>query len=320
MKVLISGGGGFVASHLTELLLAEGHEVIAVDNFITGDRRNLEAVRDRPKFQLIEHDVSLPREYPAVDAVFHMASPASPVGYRTWPIETMLVNSQGTYHLLEHARKCGAKFLVASTSEAYGDPKVHPQTEDYWGNVNPVGVRACYDESKRYGEAMTMEYHRSLDTDTRIIRIFNTYGPRNQPDDGRVVPNFCMRALEGAPITVYGDGSQTRSFCFVSDLVEGIRRAMFTEGTAGEVINLGNPSEYTMLEFARFVNDLAGNKSEIVFEPLPESRKDDPMLRRPDISKAQRLLGWEPVVPPEEGLKRTLDWFRENALGTPASV
>ena len=233
MKVLVSGGGGFIGSHLCEALLARGHEVVAVDNFITGGRRNLEGILGRPGFTLIEHDVILPGEYPPVDAIFHMASPASPVGYRTYPIETMLVNSQGTHRLLDHAREHGAKFLMASTSEAYGDPKVHPQPEDYWGNVNPVGVRACYDESKRYGETITMEYHRSFGTDTRIIRIFNTYGPRNQPDDGRVVPNFCMQALKGEPITVFGEGSQTRSFCFVSDLVEGIYRALFTEGTTG---------------------------------------------------------------------------------------
>lgn len=310
MKVLVSGGSGFVGSHLCEALLGRGHEVIAVDNFITGDRRNLEGVLGRPDFQLIKQNVSEPADYPAVDAVFHLASPASPIGYRTYPLETMLVNSQGTHRLLDHAKKHGAKFLMASTSEAYGDPKVHPQTEDYWGNVNPVGVRACYDESKRYGETITMEYHRSFDTDTRVIRIFNTYGPRSQPDDGRVVPNFCMQALKGEPITVYGDGSQTRSFCYVSDLVEGIQRALFTEGTAGEVINLGNPSEYTMLEFAQLVNSLAGGRSEIVFEPLPPGRTDDPQVRKPDITKAQRLLGWQPTLPPEEGLKHTLNWFK----------
>jgi nucleoside-diphosphate-sugar epimerase len=313
VKVLVSGGSGFIGSHLCEALLSLGHEVIAVDNYITGDRRNLSLALGHPNFRLIEADVSATDGYPPVDAIFHMASPASPVGYRTYPIETMLVNSQGTHRLLEHAREHGAKFLMASTSEAYGDPKIHPQTEDYWGNVNPVGVRSCYDESKRYGEAITMEYHRSFGVDTRIIRIFNTYGPRNQPDDGRVVPNFCMQALEGAPITVFGDGSQTRSFCFVSDLVEGIQRALFTEGTTAEVINLGNPSEYTMLEFAELVNSMAGGRSEIVFEPIPEGRQDDPQVRRPDISKAKRLLGWEPVIPPEEGLKRTLDYFREFA-------
>jgi nucleoside-diphosphate-sugar epimerase len=313
LKILVSGGSGFIGSHLCEALLARGHEVVAVDNFITGDRDNLSAVLGRPDFRLIEHDVSEPGDYPPVDAIFHMASPASPVGYRTYPIETMLVNSQGTHRLLDHAKAHGAKFLMASTSEAYGDPKVHPQTEEYWGNVNPVGVRACYDESKRYGEAITMEYFRSFGVDTRIIRIFNTYGPRNQPDDGRVVPNFCMQALKGEPITVFGDGSQTRSFCYVSDLVEGIQRALFTEGTTGEVINLGNPSEYSMLEFAELVNGLAGGRSEIVFEPLPGARRDDPMLRRPDITRAKNLLGWEPAIRPEEGLKRTLAWFREFA-------
>ncbi len=310
MRVLVSGGSGFIGSHLCEALLAAGHDVTAVDNFLTGDRANLSAALEHPHFTLVEANVSVPADLPPANAVFHFASPASPVGYRAFPIETLLVNSQGTYHLLNHAKRHGARFLMASTSESYGDPLVHPQTEEYWGNVNPVGVRACYDEAKRFGEAMTMEYHRSQGVDARILRIFNTYGPRNQPDDGRVVPNFCMRALEGQPITVYGDGSQTRSFCYVSDLVEGIQRAMFTEGTAGEVINLGNPAEYTMLEFARFVNGMAGGRSEIVFEPLPAERKDDPMLRRPDITKAKRLLGWEPVVAPEEGLKRTLDYFQ----------
>jgi nucleoside-diphosphate-sugar epimerase len=200
---------------------------------------------------------------------------------------------------------------MASTSEAYGDPKEHPQREDYWGNVNPVGPRACYDESKRYAEAMTIEFYRTYDLNARVIRIFNTYGPRNQPDDGRVVPNFCMRALEGNPITVYGDGTQTRSFCYVTDLVDGILRAMFTPNTAGEVINLGNPTEYSMLEFAQLINSLTGNRSEIVMEPLPEGRAGDPMLRRPDISKARRLLGWEPKVKPEDGLIPTLEWFKQ---------
>jgi nucleoside-diphosphate-sugar epimerase len=311
VKVLIAGGAGFIGSHMCEVLLSQDHEVIAVDNLITGDKGNIEAILGKPGFTFIQQDVSTEGDLPPADAIFHMASPASPVGFRSFPIETMLVNSLGTYHLLQHALKHGAKFLMASTSEAYGDPKEHPQREDYWGNVNPVGVRSCYDESKRYGEAMTMEFYRSYDLDARIIRIFNTYGPRNQPDDGRVVPNFCMRALEGNPITVYGDGTQTRSFCFVNDLVEGILRALFTPDTAGEVINLGNPAEYSMLEFAKLVNALAGNRSQVVLEPLPESRTGDPMLRRPDITKAKRLLGWEPVIKPEDGLVPTLEWFRQ---------
>jgi nucleoside-diphosphate-sugar epimerase len=308
---LVSGGSGCIGSFLCEALLENGHEVYAIDNFITGDRRNVEKIASHPRFRLIEADVTADPPLPPADAIFHMASPASPKDFRALPIEIMLVNSQGTYHLLNHARKHGARFLMASTSESYGDPQVHPQPEDYWGNVNPVGVRACYDESKRFAEAMTMEYYRSFGVNARIIRIFNTYGPRNRPDDGRVVPNFCMQALKGEPVTVFGDGTQTRSFCFVTDLVEGIRRAMFSPQTEGEVINLGNPSEYTMLEFARLVNSMAGNRSEIRIEPLPKSREGDPMLRRPDISKAKRLLDWEPTIKPEQGLPPTLDWYRK---------
>jgi nucleoside-diphosphate-sugar epimerase len=261
----------------------------------------------------LQHDVVEPL-FIEGDLYFHLASPASPVGYRTYPVETLLVNSVGTRNLLECARKVGGKFLMASTSEAYGDPLVHPQSEDYWGNVNPVGVRACYDESKRFGEAITMEYVRTYDLDARIIRIFNTYGPRNKADDGRVVPTFISQALKGEPITVYGDGSQTRSFCYVSDLVEGIMLAMLTVGTKGEVINLGNPAEYTILQFAELIKALCDSPSPVQLLPLPPSRQGDPMRRRPDISKARRLLGWAPKVSVEEGLRRTVEWYKQQGI------
>jgi nucleoside-diphosphate-sugar epimerase len=306
VKVLVAGGAGFVGSHLCARLLDDGHEVVALDNLLTGSERNLAGLMARPGFRFERHDISAPSDYP-VEAIFHLASPASPTGYMRHPFETIAANTTGTHQLLELARRQGARFLVASTSEAYGDPLVHPQREDYFGNVNPVGPRACYDESKRLGETITMEFHRQYGCDARIVRIFNTYGPHSQRDDGRMVPAFITQALAGAPLTVHGDGHQTRSICYVSDLVEALTRAMFTEGTAGEVINLGNPQEQTVLEWAKTIIRLCDSSSSIVYEP---GRRDDPERRCPDIGKARRLLEWEPRVAPEEGLRRTIAWFR----------
>ncbi|HEY3282769.1 MAG TPA: UDP-glucuronic acid decarboxylase family protein [Armatimonadota bacterium] len=312
MICVVVGGAGFIGSHLCDALLAAGHRVTCVDNFLTGDPSNIEHLRSNPDFSFFEHDVIQPLGLKG-DAFFNLASPASPVGYRTYSIETLLVNSVGTYNILEQARKQNARFLMASTSESYGDPLQHPQKESYWGNVNPVGVRACYDEAKRFSEAITMEYHRKLGVDTRIVRIFNTYGPRNKADDGRVVPNFISQALRGEPLTIYGDGSQTRSFCFVSDLVNGLQKAVFSEGTKGQVINLGNPSEFTMKGLAELIIKLSESASSITYEPLPKGRTDDPMRRKPDISKARKLLGWEPLVSVEEGMARAIAWYREKA-------
>lgn len=314
MRVVVAGGAGFIGSHLCARLLKEGHQVVAVDNLITGSLRNISHLMANPSFSYQEHDVIQPLDIPA-DAVFHLASPASPRGYMNNPLETALVNSSGSHQLLELARRQGASFLIASTSEAYGDPLEHPQRESYWGNVNPVGPRSCYDESKRFGEAITMVYFRSFGVDARIIRIFNTYGPHSDPGDGRIVPNFITQAMAGEPITVYGDGSQTRSLCYVSDLIEGILAAMFTEGTTGEVINLGNPEEHPVLDYAHIINEFCGSRSEIQFRPLPE---DDPTRRCPDISKARSLLGWQPRVGLDEGLRRTIDWFRQLEKVTPA--
>ncbi|MGE5619661.1 MAG: UDP-glucuronic acid decarboxylase family protein [Sphingomonadaceae bacterium] len=307
MRVVVTGGAGFIGSHLCAYLLEDGHQVIAVDNLITGRRRNIAQLLGHPAFSFVEHDVVQPLDLPA-DAIFHLASPASPKGYMGFPVETALVNSQGTYQLLELARRNGASFLLASTSEAYGDPLEHPQQESYWGHVNPVGPRACYDESKRFAEALTMTYVRTHDLNARIIRIFNTYGPHSDPDDGRIVPNFITQALSGSAITVYGDGTQTRSLCYVEDLVRGIVAVMFSDRLKGEVINLGNPEEHTVLEYANIVRRLCRSESPIEFRPLPQ---DDPTRRCPDISKAKALLGWQPRVGLEEGLGRTIDWFRD---------
>lgn len=317
MRCVVSGGAGFIGSHLCERLLADGHAVVCLDNVSTGDARNVAALRDRPGFDFIRADVTEPLpELGAVDAVFHLASPASPPGYLRRPVETMLANSVGTHHLLDLARRRGARFLLASTSEAYGDPLEHPQRESYWGNVNPNGERACYDESKRFGEALTFVYWRTHGLDARIIRIFNTYGPHSDPDDGRIVPNFISQALRGEPITLYGSGEQTRALCYVSDLVEGIVRAQVTPGVTGEVINLGNPDERTVREYAELINRLCGGRSEIVYRPFISA--DDPQRRCPDIAKARALLGWRPTVPLEDGLARTIAWFRER-LGTPVA-
>lgn len=308
MKIVVTGGAGFIGSHLCARLLAEGHKVLCVDNLITGSRENIASLLANPHFTFIQHDVTQPF-YCEAEAIFHLASPASPVGYMEHPIETILVNSQGTYQMLELARKQNALFLVSSTSEIYGDPQVHPQTEDYWGNVNSIGPRACYDESKRLGETLTMEFYRQYQLNARIVRIFNTYGPNSQVDDGRMIPNFITQALRNEPLMIYGDGNKTRSICYVSDLVEGLLLAMFTPGTAGEVFNLGNTEEQTVMAYAETIIRLCESSSSILFE---ESRIDDPERRRPDISKAQRLLGWQLRVNMEEGLRRTIEWFSRN--------
>ncbi len=307
MNIVVTGGAGFIGSHLCRRLLDEGHSVLCVDNLITGAERNIAPLRNHPHFTFLCQDVTRPFDFEA-DAIFHLASPASPVGYMEHPIETILVNSQGTYLMLEQAKKQNAMFLMASTSEAYGDPVVHPQTEDYWGNVNPIGPRACYDESKRLGETLTMEYYRQYQLNTRIVRIFNTYGPNSQINDGRMIPNFITQALRNEPLTIYGDGSITRSICYVSDMVDGLMRAMFTPQAAGEVFNLGNTEEHTVLEYAKIIIRLCEATSSIIFEPR---RVDDPERRRPDISKAQRVLGWQPKVNIETGLRHTIEWFSE---------
>ena len=308
MKIVVTGGAGFIGSHLCTRLLDEGHSVLCVDNFVTGAERNIAALLHQPHFSFVQQDVTKPFDFEA-EAIFHLASPASPVGYMEHPIETILVNSQGTYLMLEQARKQNAMFLVASTSEAYGDPLVHPQREDYWGNVNPIGPRACYDESKRLGETLTMEYHRQYQLNGRIVRIFNTYGPNSQFNDGRMIPNFITQALLNEPLTIYGDGSITRSICYVSDLVDGLMLAMFQPRTAGEVFNLGNTEEHTVLEYAHTIIRLCEASSSIIFEP---NRVDDPERRRPDISKAQQVLGWQPRVSLDGGLRRTIEWFSNN--------
>jgi nucleoside-diphosphate-sugar epimerase len=307
MKVLVTGGAGFVGSHLCDALIERGEEVTCVDNYLTGNPKNVAHLAGHPRFRLVEHDVTQPLEV-ETEAIFHLASPASPVGYRTYSIETLLVNSAGTVNMLRLATARKARFIISSTSEVYGDPEVHPQTEEYWGNVNPVGLRACYDEAKRFAEAATMEWIRKFDVDARIVRIFNTFGPRNQADDGRVVPNFINQAMDGKPLTIYGDGSQTRSFCYVPDLVRGLIAAQFTEGTKGEIFNLGNPREFTILEFAKLVISLAGTGSALEYRPLLFA--DDPTRRRPDITKAKTRLGWEPLVPLEQGVVETLNWYR----------
>jgi dTDP-glucose 4,6-dehydratase len=312
MRILVTGGAGFIGSHLCERLIADGHEVIAMDNFITSSRNNIVHLIGHPRFEFIECDIieSCWVQGP-LDAVMNLASPASPVGYLDHPIETMLVGSHGTHNALELARRKGARFLQASTSEVYGDPQEHPQRESYWGHVNPIGVRSVYDEAKRFAEALTMAYHRQFGVPTRIARIFNTYGPRMDIADGRVVPNFIAQAVRNEPITVYGDGSATRAFCYVTDLVDGLVRLLWSDEVMP--VNLGNPHEMTILEFAQAVKAAAGPEctSEIVFcQPKKERIADDPQRRRPDITRAQTILGWEPRVPLEEGLRQTIDYFR----------
>ncbi len=305
-RAVVTGGAGFLGSHLCDLLRARGWDVVAVDNFLTGNRDNVAHLADDAGFTLVEHDVitGIPVDGP-VDAVLHLASPASPPEYLAHPFATLEVGSIGTRHALELARATGARFLLASTSEIYGDPLVHPQPESYFGNVNSVGPRAVYDEAKRYAEAITMAYHREFGVDTKIVRIFNTYGPRLGAADGRVVSNFLAQAMRGDSLTVYGDGKQTRSFCFVSDEVEGLC-ALLESDHVGPM-NIGNPSEFTMLELAELVVDVTASASDLVFEPLPA---DDPKQRRPDISLAERVLGWHPRVDFREGLARTYDWYR----------
>ena len=305
MRVLVTGGAGFIGSHLCDSLIADGHSVVAVDNFITGRRLNIEHLLSHPAFTLFEHDVIEPIDIQA-EQIFHLASPASPEGYMRHPIETHLVNSIGTLNMLRLAERTGARFLYTSTSEAYGDPLVHPQVETYNGNVNPVGPRSCYDESKRFGESITMEFIRQFDLDARIIRIFNTYGPRNDPRDGRVVPNFITRALHDEPLPVFGNGEQTRSLCYVTDLVRGLRLAMESDAARGQVINLGNPDERTILELAEVIIAQVGSASEIGFEP---ARQDDPERRCPDITRARNLLGWEPEVDLAQGMTQTVAYF-----------
>lgn len=312
MRTLITGGAGFIGSHLSERFLAEGHDVIALDNFITGNRDNIAHLLSNPKFKIVVHDISMPIQFhDLIDNVLHFASPASPVDYLKNPIQTMKVGAMGTHNALGIAKKHKARFLLASTSEVYGDPLIHPQTESYWGNVNPIGIRGVYDEAKRYAEAMTLAYLREHELDAHIVRIFNTYGERMQLNDGRVVPNFIFQALRGEPMTVYGDGQQTRSFCYVADLVEGIYRLLFTD--FHEPVNLGNPAEITIKEFAEEIRALAGSKSEIVYQPLPA---DDPKQRKPDITRARQLLGWEPQVDRHEGLKRTMAYFADKMKRT----
>ncbi|HSQ56022.1 MAG TPA: UDP-glucuronic acid decarboxylase family protein [Gemmata sp.] len=307
MRTLITGGAGFIGSHLCDRFLAEGHDVIAVDNFITGTPENIAHLLGNPRFKLIGHDVSNPLKVKdKLDNVLHFASPASPVDYLEHPIPTLKVGALGTHVTLGLAKAHGARYLLASTSEVYGDPLEHPQKESYWGNVNPVGIRGVYDEAKRFAESMTMAYHRVHGLNTHIVRIFNTYGERMRLNDGRVLPNFMYQALMGEPLTVYGDGKQTRSFQYVSDLVEGVFRLLKTD--YHEPVNIGNPAEITILEFAEEVKKLAGAKNEIVFHPLPQ---DDPKVRQPDIARAKQLLGWEPRVGRAEGLKRTMDFFRK---------
>ena len=306
---MITGGAGFIGSHLCDLIVSRGHEVIAVDNLVTGSLQNIAQLTGHDRFDFIEHDVTehIHVDGP-LDAVFHLASLPSPVDYLEKPIKTLKVGALGTHKALGLAKTKGARFLLASTSEVYGDPLVHPQSEDYWGNVNPVGPRGVYDESKRFAEALTMAYHRHHGVDTRIARIFNTYGPRMRLDDGRVVPNFVSQALRGEPLTVYDDGSRTRSFCYHSDLVEGLYRLM----TSAEhrPVNLGNPDEMTILEFAHKVLEVSGSSSEIVFvTPKDQRTKDDPQTRQPDIRRAREVLGWKPKVSLEEGLKATIEWF-----------
>ncbi len=319
MRIVITGGAGFLGRHLCARMLSLGHEVFCVDNLLTGRRQNIGEFEQSPAFHFIEQDVTLPFHMEGtIDAVMHMASPASPPDYLQFPIETLEVGTVGTRNMLELARLKGARFLVASTSEVYGDPKVNPQTEEYWGNVNSIGPRSVYDEAKRASEALTMAYYRRHGLETRIARIFNTYGPWMRPHDGRVVSNFVVQALEGKDLTVYGDGSQTRSFCYVSDLVEGLIRLLMADsdsGTPGKEwginypVNLGNPREEKIVDIARIIAKMTGSSSQVRFHPLPA---DDPKLRCPDISRARRLLGWEPKVSLEDGLASTISYFRES--------
>ena len=308
MRVLITGAAGFIGSHLCERFLREGHEVIGMDNFLTGSPDNIAHLFENPDFTFLKYDVTnFIYVKGDLDLILHFACPASPVDYMNHPIHTMKVDSLGTLNTLGLAKAKGARYVFASTSEVYGNPTVHPQPETYWGNVNPLGPRSVYDEAKRFSEALTMAYHREHGIDVRIVRIFNTYGPRMRIDDGRVIPNFVSQALRGEDLTVYGDGSQTRSFCYIDDLVEGIYRVAMKEDIGGEVFNLGNPEEWSILDLAKLILDLTESPSRIKFVDRPE---DDPDRRRPDITKAKKVLGWEPKVSLREGLERTISWFR----------
>ena len=306
--ILITGGAGFIGSHLCDFLLEKGLKIICMDNFITGSERNISHFKSKKNFSFVNHNISRHiniNEH--LDHVLHFASPASPIDYQKIPIQTLKVGSLGTHNTLGLALAKKAKYMLASTSEVYGDPLVNPQPETYWGNVNPVGPRGCYDEAKRFAEALTMAYHRIHKLDTKIVRIFNTYGPRMRKDDGRVVPNFINQALNNKPITVYGDGKQTRSFCYISDLIEGIYKLMLSD--IMEPVNLGNPEEHTVLEFAEIIKKLTKSKSKIVFKPLPI---DDPHVRCPDINKAEKEIGWKPIITLKEGILGTVEWFRNN--------
>lgn len=319
MRILVTGGAGFIGSHLIDRLMEQGHDVICLDNFYTGHKRNILRWFNHPNFELIRHDVTEPIRL-EVDQIYHLACPASPVHYQYNPVKTIKTNVMGTLNMLGLAKRINARFLLASTSEVYGDPEVHPQTEDYRGNVNPIGIRSCYDEGKRVAETLAFDYHRQNDVEIRVIRIFNTYGPRMLENDGRVVSNFVVQALKGQPLTVYGDGSQTRSFCYVSDLVEGIMRMM--NGDYVGPVNLGNPDEYTILQLAQAVQQMVNPDVAIDFKPLPQ---DDPRRRKPDITRAKSHLGWQPTVPLQEGLKRTIEDFRDrieaaNDASTPVQI
>ena len=311
MRILISGAAGSLASHLTDLLLEQGHEIVAVDNFITGKAENIAHLEGRPNYRFFKHDVIEPLKIDGpIDRIYHMASPASPVGYVKHMVATLKVNSQGTWNLLELSIEKSARFLMASTSETYGDPSVHPQREEYWGNVNPIGLRSMYDEAKRFSEACTMAYHRERKADTRIIRIFNTYGPRMDPYDGRVVISFIRQALNNEPITVFGEGKQTRSLCYVTDLVRGINLVM--ESDFHEPINLGNPEEMTILQIAKEILELIPEStSKIIHQPMPP---DDPRVRCPDITRAKQILGWQPVVPRKVGLGKMVEYYRDQLV------
>ena len=311
-RALVTGGAGFLGSHLCDALLGEGYSVVVVDNLLTGRLSNLEHLRNEPRFEFQKLDINQPFDCGPVDYIFHFACPASPVDYTEHGIATLKVGSVGTFHVLDVARKYGAKYLVSSTSECYGDPLEHPQKESYWGHVNPVGPRSVYDEAKRFTEAVTMAYHRYHKVDARIVRIFNTYGPRMQINDGRVVPNFMKQALRGEPLTVYGDGGQTRSFCYVSDEIDGFLR--LSRSDEHLPVNIGNPNEFTILECAQRVITITGSRSRIDFKPLPP---DDPKLRRPDITKAREVLGWEPKVDLDTGLRLSLDYFRRAVIAEP---
>lgn len=304
-RILVTGGAGFIGSHLVERLLSEGHEVLCVDNFFTGSKENIVHLLDNPYFELIRHDIVFPL-FVEVDEIYNLASPASPVHYQYNPIKTIKTNVMGAINMLGLAKRVRAKILQASTSEVYGDPEVHPQPEDYRGNVNPLGPRACYDEGKRAAETLFMDYHRQAGVRIKIIRIFNTYGPRMHPNDGRVVSNFIVQALQNKPITIYGDGTQTRSFQYIDDLIEGMLKMMNTEDSFLGPVNIGNPEEYQIIELARKIIDMTGSRSKLEFKPLPA---DDPRKRKPDISLARKKLGWEPTVPLELGLKKTIDYF-----------